>query len=255
MRKKIVAGNWKMNKTLDESIEFIESLKMKLNTINPDFPVLIFPPFISLNASAKLSKDHSQLFIGAQNCHSEDSGAYTGEVSAQMIASTGCSHVLVGHSERREYQQEDSSELLKKCHQAIENNLDVVFCVGETLEERKSQKHEQVVEKQIQEVLASMDERLITKVAVAYEPVWAIGTGETASPEQAEQMHAHIRKVLSKIFGQGKADSTSILYGGSVKPANAEQLFSQANIDGALIGGASLKVDDFSSIIKTMNKL
>jgi len=248
MRKKIVAGNWKMNKTFNEGIELVATVNDRVCQSAEGVTVIIAPPFIHLAEAAK-NATPAFVSIAAQNCATEPAGAYTGEVSAQMIASTGATHVILGHSERRSYYGETSPMLVQKVERALENNLDVIFCVGEVLAERESGNHFDVVKQQLVEGLFHLTPEQFAHVTVAYEPVWAIGTGKTATPEQAEEMHAVIRATIANHYGQATADATSILYGGSCNPKNADEIFSQPDVDGGLIGGASLKADDFLEII------
>ncbi len=246
-RKHIVAGNWKMNKSYDEGRDLVKSIVENLQ--NTDVMVILCPPFIHLyNAHAK-TNDMANLFIGAQNCHQEVSGAYTGEVSAEMVKSTGASFVILGHSERRAYYNETDELIGQKVKAALANGLQPIFCCGELLEVREAGKHEKLVEEQVKKALFDLDEVDIKKVVIAYEPVWAIGTGKTASPEQAQEMHHHIRQLVDKKYGKAVAEGMSILYGGSVKPANAKEIFAQPDVDGGLIGGASLKSADFLAIV------
>jgi len=247
MRKQIVAGNWKMNKSLQEGKELCSSIISLLGESTRE--VIIGAPYIHLASLAELTKG-TAVKIAAQNCHQEISGAYTGEVSAVMLADLGLDYVILGHSERRAYNAEDNALLAKKVDAALSQNLKVIYCCGETLEERKSGVHFDLVANQIKEGVFHLDAEAMKNIVIAYEPVWAIGTGETATSAQAQEMHAHIRTVLTDKYGVEVAESTSILYGGSCKPSNAEDLFSQADVDGGLIGGASLKVEDFISIIK-----
>ena len=249
MRKNIVAGNWKMNKTVSEGVELAKELITLLSEVPSDVKLIIAPPFTNL----VLVKDViSKTVIGlsAQNCADHESGAYTGEVSAKMVASTGAEYVILGHSERREYYHETGEILKEKISLALENGLSPIFCVGENLEQREKGDHFKVVEQEIKEVLYTLTPEQMKNVIVAYEPIWAIGTGKTATNAQAEEIHAHIRKVLAEKFGE-LADEISILYGGSCKPSNAKELFAQPNIDGGLIGGASLKAADFVAIAKS----
>ncbi|PKQ64327.1 triose-phosphate isomerase [Labilibaculum filiforme] len=248
MRKKIVAGNWKMNNTLEEGIVLAGQIndlveKTELNGVD----VVIGTPFIHLTEVNKLVGD--KIGVAAQNCADEVSGAYTGEVSAAMIKSTGSKYVILGHSERREYYGETSEKLVKKVALSLQNGLTPIFCFGEVLEERQSEKHFDVVKSQIAEGLFHLSPEDFGKIVLAYEPVWAIGTGVTASSAQAQEMHAFIRKTLVAKYGQEVADNTSILYGGSCKPSNAKELFENADVDGGLIGGASLNAEDFMGII------
>ncbi len=248
MRKKIVAGNWKMNNTLEEGIVLAGQIndlveKAELNGVD----VVIGTPFIHLTEINKLVGD--KIGVAAQNCADEVSGAYTGETSVSMIKSTGSKYVILGHSERREYYGETSAKLVKKVALCLENGLTPIFCFGEVLEERQSEKHFDVVKTQIAEGLFQLSAEEFGKVVLAYEPVWAIGTGVTASSAQAQEMHAFIRKTVAAQYGQEVADNTSILYGGSCKPSNAKELFENPDVDGGLIGGASLNAEDFIGII------
>ena len=249
MRKNIVAGNWKMNKNLQEGVEFAKELNeaLKGKTLNCD--VVVGTPFIHL-ASVVENVDSDKIGVAAQNCAEKDSGAYTGEVSAQMIASTGASYVILGHSERRAYYHDTAEILKEKVKQALDNNLTPIFCIGEVLEERESEKHFDVVKSQIVDSLFDLTAYDFGKIVLAYEPVWAIGTGKTASPAQAQDMHALISKTLSERYGEDVANNTSILYGGSANADNAKELFSNPDVDGGLIGGASLSVDKFMPVIE-----
>ena len=252
MRKNIVAGNWKMNKTLQEGIAFSKELKKLLEnkTINCD--VVVGTPYIHLSDVAK-TFEGSKVHVAAQNCANKDSGAYTGEISVGMIASTGASHVILGHSERRAYYNETAELLKEKVSLALDSNLTPIFCIGEVLEERESGKHFEVVEAQIKDSLFDLSKEDFSKIVVAYEPVWAIGTGKTASAEQAQEIHEHIRKIIADKYGEEVADNTSILYGGSCNAGNAKELFSKPDVDGGLIGGASLEADKFLPIIEAFN--
>ena len=248
-RKQIVAGNWKMNMNFDEGRDLAISIVRKLGPLKNE--VILCPPFIHLNYLSVISKDIANLHIGAQNCHQKDKGAYTGEIAASMLKSVGCSYVILGHSERRQYFGEDGALLAAKVDTALANNLKPIFCVGEKLDVREAGKQEKVVEKQLKSGLFHLGETQFSNVVLAYEPVWAIGTGKTASPEQAQDMHQFIRKLVAQKYSVNIAEGTSILYGGSVKPANAKAIFSQADVDGGLIGGAALKAADFVSIINS----
>jgi len=212
---------------------------------------ILFPPFVFIQHIVSLTKKKNTFFVGAQNCHHLEQGAYTGEVGAPAIASAGATHVIIGHSERRIYFNESHEELRQKIELAIKNTLTPVYCVGERLNERKSNNYFHAVKKQIEEVVFHLSESQIKKCILAYEPVWAIGTGETASPEQAQEMHSFIRLAVAEKFGQGLASEISILYGGSCNSTNAKELFSCADVDGGLVGGASLKAEEFLSIIKS----
>ncbi|MEG0795732.1 MAG: triose-phosphate isomerase [Odoribacter sp.] len=249
MRKKIVAGNWKMNKTLQEGIELAKEVSNKVKAANAkDVKVVIGTPFIHLSEVNKII-DPSVIAVSAQNCATEASGAYTGEVSAAMVASTGCQYVILGHSERRSYYGDTNEILVKKVERALENKLEIIFCVGEILAEREADKHFEVVKSQLTNGLFHLSADQFAHIVIAYEPVWAIGTGKTATSAQAEEIHAFIRQVISQKYGQTIAANTSILYGGSCNAKNADELFSQPDVDGGLIGGASLKADDFVAII------
>lgn len=256
MRKRIVAGNWKMNKDYQGGIELVsEALNMINDELTTEVTTIFASPFIHLKSIAQLAKGYKNIYIGAQNCHQERSGAYTGEISAEMIRSTGAEYVLIGHSERRIYFQENNELLASKVKVALAAGLTPIFCIGETLDERNASEQEQVVYTQLKESLFHLPENDITRLVIAYEPVWAIGTGLTASPEQAQEMHAYIRSVFATAYSSATADSLSILYGGSCNPQNAHSLFSQKDIDGGLIGGASLKSRDFTTIVTTFNSI
>ncbi|MEL4308166.1 triose-phosphate isomerase [Joostella sp. CR20] len=249
MRKKIVAGNWKMNNDLAQTQALISDLKKSLPAT--DAEVKIAPTYTNLYPAYEALKD-STIEVVAQNMHQEANGAYTGEISASMLQSVGIKTVILGHSERRAYFGEDDALLAKKVDTAIANSMDVIFCFGEELEDRKAGNHFKLVESQLSNALFHLDVVAWKHIVLAYEPVWAIGTGETASPEQAQEMHEFIRKTLADKYTQELADSISILYGGSVKPTNAEEIFSKPDVDGGLIGGASLKAEDFIGIIKAI---
>jgi triosephosphate isomerase len=249
MRKNIVAGNWKMNTTLQEGVKLAEEVNEALKGANANCDVIICAPFTHL-ASIAAVIDQNKLGLGAENCANHVSGAYTGEVSAAMVASTGAKYVILGHSERRQYYGEDSAILREKLALALENNLTPIFCIGEVLEERENGTFNEVVKTQIEEALFHLSAEDFGKLILAYEPVWAIGTGKTATADQAEAMHAHIRGVIAAKYGNEVAENTSILYGGSCKASNAPELFAKPNVDGGLIGGASLKCADFMGIVK-----
>lgn len=252
MRKKIVAGNWKMNNDYFEGLKLAsEVIGMISDEVNSDVICIMAPPFIHLNSIAQLIKGKKGISLAAQNCSDQDSGAYTGEVSAKMISSTGATYVIIGHSERRNYFAEDAVLLQKKVNIALQNKLIPIFCIGETLSQRESGKHFELVKQQLVESLFSLSTDEFNKVIIAYEPVWAIGTGLTASPAQAQEMHAFIRETIAGKYGQAIANDKSILYGGSCNPTNAKELFAQSDIDGGLIGGASLKSRDFVNIVKS----
>lgn len=252
MRKKIVAGNWKMNTTPAEGVELLKSVIAKKGEVCDCVSFIVAPPFTHLSEVVKNARG-TGIAVSAQNCAAEAKGAYTGEVSARMIASLGVEYVILGHSERREYYGETSEILVKKIAQAYANNLIPIYCVGEKLEEREAGMEKNVVRAQIEEVVFGLSEGEFEKLIVAYEPVWAIGTGKTASAEQAQEMHAFIRKVLAEKFNTA-AEQTPILYGGSCKPSNAEEIFAKKDVDGGLIGGASLVAEDFIGIGKGFKK-
>lgn len=250
MRKNIVAGNWKMNTVLEEGVELANQVNELLKENKANCEVIMCVPFTHL-VSVKGVIDEP-LKLGAENCSEHEKGAYTGEVSASMVKSTGASHVILGHSERRQYFGENNDQLLAKTKQALANGLTPIFCVGEVLEERENGTYNDVVKSQV-EALFDLPAEEFSKIVIAYEPVWAIGTGKTATAEQAQDMHAHIRKVISDKYGKEIADNTSILYGGSCKPSNAKELFAKPDVDGGLIGGASLKADSFMGIVEAFN--
>jgi len=251
-RQNIVAGNWKMHKTLEESNALITEIRgIVRDEMQSNTKVILCPPYISL-ASANRLLEGTNIELGAQNCHQDEQGAFTGEISAAMVKSTGASHVIIGHSERRQYFGDTNEITALKTKNAIRLGLKVIFCVGETLAQREDKSYFRVVESQLSEGLFALDRKEFSQIVVAYEPVWAIGTGLTASPEQAQEMHAYIRKVIGMHFTEEIAQNTSILYGGSVKADNAMTLFGQADIDGGLIGGASLKARDFVDIVKAV---
>ena len=252
MRKKIVAGNWKMNKTLQEGLQLSNDLKEALEGKTVNCEVVVGTPYIHLSEVAK-NLEGTVVQVAAQNCANKESGAYTGEISAAMVASTGANHVILGHSERRAYYNETSELLKEKVELALENDLTPIFCVGEALEEREADKHFEVVAAQIKEAVFDLSKEDFSKLVIAYEPVWAIGTGKTASPEQAQEIHAFIRKTIEEKYGKEVADNTSILYGGSCNADNAHELFSNPDVDGGLIGGASLEPDKFLPIIEAFN--
>ncbi len=247
MRKKVIAGNWKMNKNIPESVQLINDIKAALNS-GANASVILCPPFTSLETAAKLLEG-SEIKLGAQNMYFEDSGAFTGEISADMLKSAGCEYVILGHSERRTIFKESDEVINKKVIKALSAGLYPIFCIGETLEERESGITEKVVETQIRGGMANVSEEDLSKIIFAYEPVWAIGTGKVASNEQAQEVHAFIRNLVAGMYSQATADKLIIQYGGSVKPDNAEGLLGQKDIDGALVGGACLKADSFVGII------
>jgi len=251
MRKNIVAGNWKMNMNLQEGLKLAKEIENYYSDKPGNTGVILCTPFIHLAEVAGVLKS-GKVKLGAQNCASEASGAYTGEVSPAMIKSTGAQYVIIGHSERRTYYHEDDQLLNRKTTLAVATGLDVIFCCGEVKEERESGKHFDVVKKQLENGLFTIPAEDIKKVIIAYEPVWAIGTGLTATPEQAQEMHKYIRGLVSGKYGKEIAEDLTIQYGGSCKPSNAAEIFSKPDVDGGLIGGASLKKEDFCAIVDAM---
>lgn len=253
MRKKIVAGNWKMNTTLNEGVKLLEETLRLLSGENMRETVVIFcPPFISLEKISSMIKERKNIFSSAQNCSSEKGGAFTGEISAGMIKSVGAGYVILGHSERRQYFSETNQILAKKTDCVLDEGLKPIFCVGEPLEARDGNQYRELVEKQLKEGVFHLGSEQFQNVVIAYEPVWAIGTGKVASDDQAQEMHAFIRNLVAQKYSRQIADETSILYGGSCKPSNARGLFSQPDVDGGLIGGASLIAADFAAIINSL---
>ncbi len=248
MRKPIAAGNWKMFKTAKEASKMISELKELVKGVS-DREVVICPPFTALESAVNAAKG-SNVKIGAQNLYWEEKGAFTGEIAPGMIKDLGCEYVIIGHSERRQYFGETDATVNKRTFSALKAGLKPIICVGETLQERESEKTFSVIETQIKGGLKGLSEEQMKDCVIAYEPVWAIGTGKTASKEQAQEVHAFIRKLLSDLFGKDTADAARILYGGSVKPDNVKDLMSQPDIDGGLVGGASLEAEPFSKIVK-----
>lgn len=249
MRTKIVAGNWKMNCDLSETKLLLEGLAGNVEA-KENKKVIVAPPYTNLHYAFESLKD-SPIAVAAQNINENESGAHTGEISAKMLKGVGVEYVIIGHSERRSIYNETDATLAAKTNQAIAEGFQVIFCVGEELESRKAEKHFDVVKSQLENGLFQLNENQMKNVVIAYEPVWAIGTGETASPEQAQEMHAYIRQLLADKYEASTAENTSILYGGSVKPNNAEEIFSKPDVDGGLIGGASLKAEDFLAIVNS----
>jgi len=250
MRQTIIAGNWKMNMTLPEASSFMHDFTENVQSQNlAGKTVIVLPPFPIIPTLVDAAKG-SPVQIGAQNCHQEANGAYTGEVSAPMLKSCGATHVIIGHSERRQYFQEKGETLAHKIDMAQHYGLTPIYCCGETLQERNRGDSKKVVKEQLSSEIFHLSENHVQDLIIGYEPVWAIGTGENASPDQAQEMHATIRDLLRKQYNDAVADSISIIYGGSVKPANAGDLFSQQDVDGGLIGGASLNPDNFMEIVK-----
>ena len=249
MRKHIVAGNWKMNTTVPEGVALAKAVVEASKNLPEGVELVVAPPFTHLVPVAQ-ALEGSKVQLSAQNCADKESGAYTGEVAADMLVSAGCGLTILGHSERRQYYGETDEKLVVKTKLALEAGLGVILCVGENLDEREAGKHFDVCKTQIENVLFNFTAEDLKNIVIAYEPVWAIGTGKTATAAQAEEIHAFIRKVLADKFGAQVADDMTILYGGSCKPSNAGELFAQPDIDGGLIGGASLKADDFLAIAK-----
>jgi len=246
MRKKIVAANWKMNKTLQEGKNLVNAIIS--GNSNTDVTKIIFPPSLFVTEFASLLKENIGFFVGAQNCYHTESGAFTGEISASAIASCGATHVIIGHSERRQYFHETAEQLKQKVNLALKHKLVAVYCVGEKLNERQTNHYFTAVKNQLQEVIFHLSENEIKNIVIAYEPVWAIGTGLTATPEQAQEMHAFIRLAMAEKYGTSIANQISILYGGSCNAKNAKELFACADVDGGLIGGASLVAEEFLQI-------
>lgn len=249
MRKKIVAGNWKMNNNKAETSALIADLKAK-GSFN-GVEVKVAPTAIHLAQAVEELSDSAIEVIG-QNMHQATNGAYTGEISAAMLQSIGVNSVILGHSERRAYFNETDEALAEKVNTAVAHDMEVIFCFGEELEDRKSERHFEVVASQLKKALFHLEATAWKNIVLAYEPVWAIGTGETASPEQAQEMHAYIRNLIQESYGTSVAENVAILYGGSVKPANAQEIFSKPDVDGGLIGGAALKADDFFAIVQSI---
>ncbi|MBS4034237.1 MAG: triose-phosphate isomerase [Ignavibacterium sp.] len=249
MRRKIVAGNWKMNLTFQEAEELIEEILELLDEENAPAEVVVCPPYPYLELATDYSEE-GMIKVGAQNISPFDSGAYTGEVSASMLKSMGVSYCIIGHSERRKYFNEDDKMLTAKVNQALKHGIRPIFCVGESLPEREAGRHFEVVRSHVRHGLFHLDTDEFHKVIIAYEPVWAIGTGATATPEQAEEMHSYIRTLITERYGEEIAEATIILYGGSCNSSNASEIFVKKGVDGGLIGGASLKADEFVSICR-----
>ncbi|MCX6151464.1 MAG: triose-phosphate isomerase [Ignavibacteriales bacterium] len=250
MRKKIIAGNWKMNNDISATKNLINELKTKLQNENLQTGIIICPPFTSLETASTLVYG-TKILLGAQNMHFEDSGAFTGEISANMLKNAGCTFVILGHSERRTIFNESDELINKKMKKALSATLKPIFCVGETLQQREEGITETIIKTQIVEGLKDIKENELENIIIAYEPVWAIGTGRNATPQQAQEVHLFIRTLISKLYSDSAAQNMVIQYGGSVKPDNAKELLSQQDVDGALVGGACLKADSFISIIKS----
>ena len=249
MRAKIVAGNWKMNKTLEET----EMLSAELAAKLPDTPaeIIVAPTYVNLSAAVRSLRD-SVIHVSAQNMHFAENGAFTGEISADMLLDIGVEIVILGHSERREHFGETDELLAKKVKTALDKNMRIIFCFGEKYDERNCGNHFAVVEGQLKNALFNLEASAFKNIVLAYEPCWAIGTGETASPEQAQEMHAFIRETIAAKYDSAVANNVSILYGGSVKPGNAKEIFSKPDVDGGLIGGAALNSNDFLAIIRAI---
>ncbi len=248
MRKPLVAGNWKMFKLVGEAVDTVNALKPLVADVK-DVEIVVCPTFTALYAVGQALKG-SNVAVGGQNIYPKENGAYTGEISPQMLLDTGCAWTIIGHSERRQYFKESDEFLNEKLKYALSTGLKVMFCIGETLEERESGRMNDVLARQVTHGLQGLTAAQFENVAIAYEPVWAIGTGVTASPEQAEEAHAFVRSLVKDQFGSAVADAVRIQYGGSVKPENVAELMSQPNVDGALVGGAALKADSFAAIVR-----
>ena len=247
MRKPLIAGNWKMNKTVSEAVTFISDLNNLISGVQ-DVEVVIAPPFLAVYSAIKAARD-TNIYISAQDLFWEEKGAYTGAISPGMLADVGCKYVIVGHSERRQYFGENNKIVHRKIGAAIKHGLIPIACVGESIKQRESQETFHIIETQVRECLSGLPSSEIESIVIAYEPVWAIGTGRTATGEQAEEVHRFLRGILKKHYGE-RSEHTRILYGGSVKPDNIAELMAKPNIDGALVGGASLKAEEFSRIVK-----
>ena len=251
MRRNIVAGNWKMNKTFEEADDLLYSIAEPLQNLDSDkAEVILCPPIVYAEMFTDIALENN-FSVGAQNCSNHSEGAYTGEISAPMLKSMDIEYCLVGHSERRKYFNEDSKMLAEKIDLLLDNDISPIFCCGEVLEDREANNHFEVVDKQISESLFHLSADELDNVIIAYEPVWAIGTGKTASPEQAQEMHAFIRNLIAKTYNQAIADEMTILYGGSCNAKNAKELFALKDVDGGLIGGASLVAEDFLKIVQS----
>lgn len=249
-RPPLVAGNWKMNKRLDEALALTKDLVASANNLSDAVEIVLAPPALYLHPIQQLTQAIPNIHIAGQNCHQASKGAYTGEISAPMLAAMQVNYVIVGHSERRSYFQEDNALLAKKVNAALGSAVKVIFCCGEPLEVREQEGQEAYVQQQLEESLFQRTVADLANVVIAYEPIWAIGTGRTASPAQAQAMHAFIRQLLAAKYGAEAANQVRLLYGGSCKPSNAADLFAQPDVDGALVGGASLQSNDFISIVE-----
>jgi len=253
MRRRVIAGNWKMNKNTAEAIELANGLKRELYKIE-DVEIIVCPPFTAIEEVSEIAYE-SNIKVGAQNMHWEDSGAFTGEISPLMLKDLGCSFVILGHSERRQYFHETNEIVNKKARSALKHGLTPIICVGETLQEREAQKTFAIIEDHVYNSLHGLTTEELEKIIIAYEPVWAIGTGKTATPEQAQEVHQFIRDLLKKKYSQVLADGIIILYGGSVKAGNTKELVNQKDIDGALVGGASLETKGFAEIVRNASRI
>ena len=249
MRKKIAAGNWKMYKNFEEAIDLASDITN--STVPDDVTVILGIPFVYLKSVEVIAAGNDRVFVSAQSCHEKNEGAYTGEVSPMMLRSMDIPYVILGHSERREYFNETPDLLAAKVRAALDNGLEVIFCVGEPLEIRKAGSQDQYVKEQLKASISKLSAEDMKRIVIAYEPIWAIGTGETATPDQAQSMHRMIRKYIGELFNDSVAQSTPVLYGGSVKPSNAREIFGQDDVDGGLVGGASLDFESFSKIINS----
>ncbi len=247
-RQFLIAGNWKMNGGPYQAAELLDGLKEKKKNISEDVDVVVCPPFVSLGMAVQ-HLHNSDIQVGAQDLYFENNGAYTGEISAAMLVESGCNYVIIGHSERRRYFAETDDLVNKKAKKAITEKIIPIVCVGESLDERKNNTHFNIVSDQVKKALKDISDTEILDVVIAYEPIWAIGTGETATPAQAQQMHVHIRSRLAELYDDETASAIGIIYGGSMKPANAEELLTQPDVDGGLIGGASLEAESFAELI------
>ena len=247
-KRPLIAGNWKMYKTASEAVTLVQTLKAAAHTVS-NVTIVICPPFTALSEVSKVLTD-TPIHLGAQNMYSAPEGAFTGEISPTMLKDSGCRYVILGHSERRQYFKEDDILIHEKVKTALKYSIIPIVCVGETLAERDAKKHFDVVKAQFDESIGRLEKEDIAKVIIAYEPVWAIGTGKTATPDQAEQMHSYIRRLLNERYSQEVGSRIPLLYGGSVKPDNTKALMEKPNIDGALVGGASLKAESFAQIIQ-----
>ncbi|MGB2599098.1 MAG: triose-phosphate isomerase [Candidatus Omnitrophota bacterium] len=253
MRQPIIAGNWKMNKDVKEAITLVNDIKRDVFSVE-NVEIVVCPPFTDLSDAGEMLIE-GNIALGAQNCYWEKEGAFTGEISVDMLKSVGCRYVIIGHSERRQYFNETDETVNLRLRSAIEGGLIPIMCIGETLEEREANKTLDVVRTQLTDGLKGFDEAFLDTLVIAYEPVWAIGTGKTATPDQAQEVHAFIRKLLGELFSESFSNSRRILYGGSIKPDNIEELMREEDLDGGLVGGASLKADGFSAIINKTAQL